>query len=290
MSELYDFLYLDTSKLHSFVSQIHGGLINEINEKTKQAGGLSAGLNIGVPPFSGKVDASKGKESEQQQIRQLTDPAYFHALYQFLKEEKKIQDITGLNLQKRNELEVGQFIEMQGLAEPPVLDHWIEQFRAIFNFMDKNLKLFTKVQSQGKRRPAAVITNNQMQEFKGILDFLADYIALSRKDPGRQYIRVRATEGGCNIWCGLLMEFIIAPLQSALPAQVQVFGRVERILKAGEIWKIVDLSHFNQATQANQLIDVLNGASTLLGQKQISETDFQAEFPEIFIIPIAIYR
>jgi hypothetical protein len=53
---------------------------------------------------------------------------------------------------------------------------------------------------------------------------------------------------------------------------------------------MVDLDQFSQATQANKLIDVLNGASTLLGQRPMSEDDFEAEFPDIFITPVAIYR
>ena len=112
MSELRDFLYLDTSKLHSFVSQIHGGLVSEINETIKQLGGVSAGVSVGLTPVGGKIDASKGKESERQQTLQLTDPSYFNVLYQYLKKEKSIEDISSLDAKRREKLEVGQFVEI----------------------------------------------------------------------------------------------------------------------------------------------------------------------------------
>jgi hypothetical protein len=93
MSGLRDFLYLDVAKLHSFVSQIQGGLISEVSEKLKQLGGLSAGLNVGVAPFSGKVDTSKGKETERQYTIQLTDPVYFDVVYRHLTNEQQLSDI-----------------------------------------------------------------------------------------------------------------------------------------------------------------------------------------------------
>ncbi len=66
MTNLRDFLYLDKAKLYSFISQIQGGIISEITETIRQAGGLSAGVNVGIPSIGGKVDAGKQKESEHQ--------------------------------------------------------------------------------------------------------------------------------------------------------------------------------------------------------------------------------
>ncbi len=80
MAYLRDFLYLDNAKLHSFVSQIQGGMISEISETIKQLGGLSAGINVGIPPLGGKVDASNQKESERQQNIILTDPTLADAI------------------------------------------------------------------------------------------------------------------------------------------------------------------------------------------------------------------
>src|SRR5258708_36722413 len=118
MGTLRDFIYLDTARLHSFISQVQGGLINEVSETTKRLGGLSAGINVGFPPIGGKVDASKGKETERQHVMQLTDPAYFDILYRHLQQGELI-DVTNSRIQTRQVLGVGQFIEIQRAIEPP---------------------------------------------------------------------------------------------------------------------------------------------------------------------------
>ncbi|MCI0709231.1 MAG: hypothetical protein L0154_03625 [Chloroflexi bacterium] len=119
MSELRDFFYLDISKVHSFVSQIHGGLVSEINETIKRIGGFSAGINLGSLPVGGRVDASKAKESEQQQTIQLTPEAYFSILHKYLQNENEIDDLENI---EDNQLQVGQFVEIGGIANPPIID------------------------------------------------------------------------------------------------------------------------------------------------------------------------
>jgi hypothetical protein len=79
-------------------------------------------------------------------------------------------------------------------------------------------------------------------------------------------------------------------LQSTLPAEIQVFGRIDHLVKEGKTEKIVDLSMFNQASQVDKLLDALNGFNTLTGQTPISETDLEAKHPDIFIAPVAIYQ
>ncbi len=289
MSELRDFLYLDVGKLHSFVSQIHGGLISEINETIKQLGGASAGVNVGLPSFGGKVGASKSKESERQQTLQLTDPAYFNVLYQYLIQEKKVASLKTFSVKERSNLEVGQFVEINGVAEPPVVEDWIARVKKLFDFFERNLKLFNKFQ-KGKGKSSQRFSQMQIREFRAILDFLEDYVALSRQDPGKQYVQISTDSGEFKTWCGLLPDYITVSLHAALPARVYVFGRVERILGEGETFKIVDFSRFNQTTGVAQLLDVLNGLTSLTGQKEIEESDLQSQYPDIFVSPIAIYR
>jgi hypothetical protein len=290
MSGLRDFLYLDVAKLHSFVSQIQGGLISEVSEKLKQLGGLSAGLNVGVAPFSGKVDTSKGKETERQYTIQLTDPVYFDVVYRHLTNEQQLSDITAASLQTRENLYVGQFVELRGFAEPPVVESWLEQLRSMFTFFEKHAKSIPMMQPQGKGRAVPTISSQQTKQFKTIVDLLVDYISIARKDPGKQYIRITADKQAFNVWSGLIPDYIFASLQANLPADVRIFGRVERLLKVDETWKIVDLALFNQTAQANQLLTALNGLSTIMRQDPLSENDFQVQHPDIIISPIAIYR
>lgn len=291
MSQLRDFLYLDTVKLYSFISQIHGGLISEINETVKRQGGLSAGIDISIPTIGGgKVEASRGKGNERQQTIQLTDPAYFGALYQYLQDKSEIEVIAVDDLQTREDLAVGHFVEITGIAEPPTVEHWIARVRSLVEFIDKNLKLFSQTQTQRQRRSSQALSRKQMELFKGMVDFLEDYVRISRKDPGKQYIRITEDEPAYSVWCGLIPDYITTPLQAALPARVHVVGRVERVLGEEDIYKIVDLSQFNQPSDVNKLLDALNALGPLIGQKQISEKDLQAQYPDVFVAPIAIYR
>lgn len=291
MAYLRDFLYLDNAKLHSFVSQIQGGMISEISETIKQLGGLSAGINVGVPQLGvgAKVDAAKQKESERQQNITLTDPAYFGVLHQYLKQEKSLVDITEMSLDKISELSVGQFVEMRGIADPPLVENWIERLNSIFGFFEKNLKTFSRLQGSPKGK-SSNLSSMDFRQYRSIIDLLIEYINLTRKDPGKQYVRISPENQTFKVWSGLLPDYAIVPLQSALPAEIQVFGRIEHFVKESKTERIVDLSMFNQASQVDKLLEALNGFSTLTGQNPISETDLEAKFPDVFITPVAIYQ
>jgi len=290
MAYLRDFLYLDNAKLHSFVSQIQGGMINEISETIKQLGGLSAGINVGIPPLGGKVDASKQKESERQQNITLTDPAYFAVLHQYLKQEKSLVDITGMSYDKVSDLSVGQFIEMRGIAEPPLVENWIERINSIFGFFERNLKTLGKLQNNQRGKSSSNFSNMDLRQFRSIIDLLIEYVNLTRKDPGKLFVRISPENQPFKIWCGLLSDYAMIPLQSALPAEIQVFGRIDHLVKEGKAEKIVDLSMFNQASQVDKLLGALNSFNSLAGQNPISESDLEAKYPDIFISPVAIYQ
>lgn len=286
-----DFIYLDTAKLHSFVSQIQGGLISEVSEKIKQLGGLNAGINVGNSVVGGNVGGSKGKETEHLQTIQLTDPVYFDVIYRHLKEEKELVNITGADVKSLEELSIGQFVEMRGIAEPPTVENWIYRVQSVFDFANRNMKLLSN-QKGGKKRnkQSGALTTRNMREYQSIFDFLVDYINISQTDPRKQYLSIHEAQGSYKAWSGLLPEFATVSLHSTLPAEFTILGRVERILKDGESWKIVDFSNFDQALQADKLLDVLNGVGSSIGQKAISEDDFQADYPDIFVTPIGLYR
>jgi hypothetical protein len=174
MVYLRDFLYLDNARLHSFVSQIQGGMINEISETIKQIGGLSAGINVGIPPLGGKVDTEKQKESERQQNIILTNPAYFSVLYEYLKKEKSLVDITDKAPKDMSNLSTGQFIEMCGSGEPPLVENWIERLKIIFGFIEKNFKTFSKVQPNPKGRQPSNFSNMQLRQFRSMMELLIE--------------------------------------------------------------------------------------------------------------------
>jgi hypothetical protein len=207
-----------------------------------------------------------------------------------LKQENSLFDITEISPERISELPAGQFVEMRGIAEPPLVENWIERLNSIFGFFERNFKTFSKIQGNPKGKSSANLSNMDIRQFKSIIDLLIEYINLTRKDPGKQYVRISPENQTFKAWCGLLSDYAIVPLQSALPAEIQIFGRFDHMVKEGKVEKIVDLSMFNQASQVGNLLEVLNGFNTLTGQSPISETDLEAKYPDIFIMPVAIYQ
>jgi hypothetical protein len=291
MTYLRDFLYLDNAKLYSFVSQIQGGMIGEISETMKQSGGLSARVNVGISSIGGKVDTGKQKESERKQNITLTDPAYFEVLYQYLKKDELLIDISNKSINKILDLPVGQFIEMNGIAEPPLVENWLERLTSLYDFFEKNFMMINKVQGNTKGKSSYNFSRGNLQQYKLTTNLLIDYINLVRKDPRKQYIRIISEDQKFRVWCGLIPDYALVSLHSTLPAKVQVLGRIDHLVKEGETEKIVDLSKFQRQAQLNGLLEILNNLGRQMGQTSyISESDLEAKYPDIFIAPVAIYQ
>lgn len=290
MEDLKDFLYLDTSKLYSFVSQIHGGMISEISESIKQLGGLSAGISVGIPQLGAKVDGLKHKESEQQQTRTLTDPAYFKVLHQYLQKEDSLVDITEMTPEHLSELSTGQFVEMHGIAEPPLVENWIDRINLLFGFIERNMKSINLLQANQKVKSSSKILNMEIRQFRTIIDLLVDFINLTRKDPAKQFVRIEQENQSFSLWCGLLPDYSLVSLHNVLPSKIWIVGRVDHIVDVEKSEKIVDLSMFNQKSGVEDLLQALNAINTLTGQSPIRKTDLEAKHPDIFVVPIAIFQ
>jgi hypothetical protein len=287
MIQFRDFLYLDTARLHSFVAQIRGGLDSEASEKMLQGSGVGAGVSLGG---FGKVDASKVKNTELQRSIQMTDPTYFDVLHKYLTENGQITDLTTSDVQGRNQLSAGYFIEIHCSINPPVLENWIKKLETTLSFFERNANTFNpKKAHKGKGRAVPSISQQNLTDIRAMMNTLIDFINLSR-DSENPYIRAYAGKQQYAVWCGILSQFEILPLQETLPIEVHILGRVERLLDEQDTWKMVDFSQFVQPEGANQVIEFLSELSNRLGKGTISEEDVQARHPDIFVIPIAIYR
>ena len=71
-------------------------------------------------------------------------------LYAYLESESSIKKLDTRNVAKRDTLEIGQFIEIKGIAEPPAVEYWIARVRTLMDFFEKNIKLFGQIQTKGK--------------------------------------------------------------------------------------------------------------------------------------------
>ena len=287
---LRDFLYLDKSKLHSFLSQIQGGMVSEVIETISQGGNLSGGVKVGITPIGGNLDASKNKGTERQQNILLTEPAYFEALYQSLNKTKSILDISDMSIEKILKLSKGQFVEFHGFATPPIVENWIDRLNTLFSFFERNYKVFTNFQGNRKAKSSPNFSAMELRQIKSIIDLLVDFMNLTRKDPGKQYIRISSRTQTFYVWCGLIPDFSLIPLKSALPADISLIGRIDHFLRERESEKIVDISVFSQFSKIEGFLEVLNSINILSNQMPISETDLEAIFPDFFVSPMAIFQ
>lgn len=288
MAELRDFLYLDRAKLYSFVSQISGGITSEITEKTRQQGIYDGNTGLSNSPYNKIGGLAKFNETEYEQTIEVTPFRYFGVLYDHLVEQDNIKQLDST---PRSDLKTRQFVESQGLLEPPAVDGWINRFKTLWEFYERNLKVLAPTQSQNTRsskKNNKPLQDLQLKQFRQLFNVLLDFIDISRQEQNKIFVRMKLNS--YNVWCGLVPEFVIAPLQSELPADVTILGRVEKLMQENEVWKIIDFSLFDQSSQAGKLLEVLNGVSLNMGRRQISEGDLQANFPDIIITPLAIYR
>ena len=84
----------------------------------------------------------------------------------------------------------------------------------------------------------------QVRNYRQNLDLLYDFIRLGRLDPGKQYTKVIPPKELFTIWTGLIHSFVIFPLNTSLPAEVTIFGQIDRVLMDEETVKIVDMAQF----------------------------------------------
>lgn len=292
MAPLRDFLYLDSAMLHSFVAQIQGGLRSGVVDTARKQGGVSGGLEVGLPSIGlgakGTISGEGG--SEVQATRQLTDPAYFGELYEYLENKRLLKKLSGGNALSDRKIEIGDFVEMIGVAEPPAVDNWLSRVKAMLNFFDKNLPLIAGSSTRNQRVHQPFAAKEQMKQLKEMMAFLEDFVQLSRTDSKRKYIRVGLESGQGNAWCGTIDQYLIGHIDSILPTRVTLVGRIERTLGADEVVKLVDFSAFSGTAQVMPLLEALNKLGPLLKQRPILESDLEARYPDLFVSPIAVFR
>ena len=295
-SEFRDFVYLDTAKLHNFASVIQGGLATEVSDKIKALGELTGSLKFGIAEFGANIGGSKGSERERTQTMQITDPLLFDGVYQALK-KRGLKTLSRITAEERKRLGVNDFVEIEVELNPPVVEAWIERLQLMIGLMGRYETLVKTKQPASAARPGRKAntqsaTTSVLTQFEAITDLLIDYMNLSKRDPGKQYIRASNTQDTASteqgsVWCGLLPEFTLVP-SADLSARVTIVGQLEHILNKGDEWKLVDLTKFTDTQAASSLLNALN--SLPIGVKPIKEEDFIAKHPDIFIRPLAIFR
>jgi uncharacterized ubiquitin-like protein YukD len=195
-----------------------------------------------------------------------------------------------MSIEKILKLSKGQIIEFQGFATPPIVENWIDRINILFSFFERNYKTLTNFQGNRKGKSSSNFSAMDFRQTKSIINFLIDFINLTRKDPEKQFIKISTKGQFFNIWCGLIPNYALSPLKSILPSEVKLIGKIERFLKEGESEKIVDLTLFSQHTKIENFLEALNSINLLSNQTAISETDLEVKYPDFLVSPLAIFQ
>lgn len=112
-----DFLYLDDSAIVNALSAMEAGKIDEIIEQSQTVKDTGFDASLGYGPA--KIAAKKGKTADvtANLVRTRTAFSAFEAWYQFLKSEDGLGELTGWDTETRNELEVGDTLEVRARIE-----------------------------------------------------------------------------------------------------------------------------------------------------------------------------
>lgn len=112
-----DFLYLDDSAIVNALSAMEAGKIDEIIEQSQTVKDTGFDASLGYGPA--KIAAKKGKTADvtANLVRTRTAFSAFEAWYQFLKSEGGLGELTGWDTETRNELEVGDTLEVRARIE-----------------------------------------------------------------------------------------------------------------------------------------------------------------------------
>lgn len=112
-----DFLYLDDSAIVNALSAMEAGKVDEIIEQSQTVKDTGFDASLGYGPA--KIAAKKGKTADvtANLVRTRTAFSAFEAWYQFLKSEDGLGELTGWDPETRNELEVGDTLEVRARIE-----------------------------------------------------------------------------------------------------------------------------------------------------------------------------
>lgn len=112
-----DFLYLDDSAIVNALSAMEAGKIDEIIEQSQMVRDTGFDASLGYGPA--KIAAKKGKTADvtANLVRTRTAFSAFEAWYQFLKSEDGLGELTSWDTETRNELEVGDTLEVRARIE-----------------------------------------------------------------------------------------------------------------------------------------------------------------------------
>jgi len=305
---LPDFIYLDTDRVQNFVSVIQSGLADEFTVSKRETTELGGSGKIGVPKLFGESDiglggdAKKVSEQEEKVTRRTTDFYYFNVLYSYLKREANLDTHTTWTSRTRSKLRVGEFIELHGELLVPPFERLMEALSAIPQIFETWKPLIESTQPSTSRQSGA--KRKRKRQHKPVtkprseLDVIVDQInsLMSVLNTARGELRflpmrpLEEKEDTFQFWASLAPQFLTSTLDD-LPAECTLVGRISRLLRKDEKERILNLLPKGMVVPEEMLIGVVEAlASVPFLAVSISMDDLYISYPDVFIVPIAIFR
>ena len=273
---LPDLLYCNRQKTIDLLSVLVSDLVTEYSLKEYEDKDVKKGVDLGVSAANiGKIVAryqsGDSRSVEKEGIVKLPTSSLFVDLYSILKSQNKVQRLVGFDDKIISQLNVGEFIELDGTFSLSPIEAAISSlFDALKRFQafiadDPQFDQFDEIVNAFSSKKATII-------IKPYNDVKVSFVSTLKTISENMHDEIYELEG----------EFT-------------VFGRIRRIIPEG---KKVDLIKFlpgKLRMKKEELMKMVSSLSDLQDNgltfdNDFNEDSFELDGPVIEIRPIAIYQ
>jgi hypothetical protein len=267
--ELYEFAYLDESKVRMLIAGIDKGHIaaSKTTKAAKKNKEGTGGLRAGILSAGGSA-ASADEFTEEVSIEATPEGVFYRLKDSLVSGNDLFSDrIDNISI---DELKRGQIVGIEGMIEISPANEIVSN---LFQFIDAGAKLGILDSSDMKSRQS-------IQAIQAILDKNRLSVIVRSDDNKKKALAVLETKSLKLPEIELNDEFVI-------------MGKITRIIKEGEV---LDLTPYcmNPAFQKNKMIIKIISEGLPKLQESIGESvdlsDLTLNGPAVVLSPIAIYR
>lgn len=275
-----EFLYLDDAAIVNALSAIEAGKIDEIIEQSQEVRESGFEGSLGYGPA--KIAAKRGKTADVQAnlVRTRTAFSAFESWYQFLRREEGLGELTGWDEAIRNELEVGDTLEVRATIEfAPI--HKV--FALFFSYVDNANKpdsFFTVKTAQ------LAEMKRQVGQARGLLKGADGATA--------NFVYIYPVGVRSPLMVGVLSDNHFVGDRASIDGEYKVVLQVSTLLRQSDSLAAIRAMSDAPRTdkEMEQVISSLDGlvdAAKGLGV-EIGDGDKSFTYPTVIVRPLAIYR
>jgi len=275
-----DFLYLDDATVVNALSAMEAGEVDEIIEQSQVMKETGIDGNLGYGPA--KLAAKKGKKADvtANLVRTRTAFSAFDAWYQYLRSEDGLGELTGWGDDTRDELEVGDTLEVKARVEFAPIHKLFAIFLAYVDSANKP-DSFVTVQTNdlAKMKKVAGQARGMMRGADGATSNLVYIHPLGIKSP---------------LVVGALSDNHFVGDKANMDGEYKVVLQVTALLdRSDSLAAIRAISNAPRTdTEMTRSTEALAGLEDVASKMGVTIVDADKSFtyPTVMVRPLAIYR